>query len=77
MTDRGPFVREVLPCPKCGCPKMILQELREMYKPQKPWHQPLYNSIVTPRVVCADCGLVVWEQNKKAAPDPTVKQKEI
>jgi hypothetical protein len=78
MAEKGPFVREIMPCPKCGKIDVVVQELRQIYKPQKAWHQPLYNASVTPRIICADpeCGAIIWQQDKKKAPDSTIKEEQ-
>ena len=61
MNDgKGPFERKVLTCPVCSSPQLTIVDIREMCEPQRKGEVPYYNANVRQRIVCADCGAIVW-----------------
>ena len=61
------FARKPLLCPKCQSPRMVIQEIYEMWEtPQPKSAMPNFGASFKRRVLCADCGEPVWPEGAKA-----------
>ena len=63
------FERVHILCPKCGSPRMVIQDIYEMWESKQPKNaMPNFGSSFKKRVLCADCGVEAWPK-KWVVPD--------
>ena len=68
MTDPN-FERVQILCPKCGSPRLVIQDIYAMWESKQPKNaMPNFGASFKKRVLCADCGAEVWPK-KWVGPD--------
>jgi hypothetical protein len=58
------FERVPVLCPKCQSPRMVIQDIYEMWESKQPKNaMPNFRGSFKKRVLCAEigCGTVIWE----------------